>query len=274
MPPAISVIIPTHDRPQALRRAIESVLMQSLAPLEILVCEDGCTTETEQTIASFNHPQVKWLPAPRVGRPALPRNRGISAAHGEWLAFLDDDDAWLHNKLERQMALASETGCRAVCANAWKVQNRKRQDLCFSQLLLGKFNFRQLLQSNIVICSSVIIHRSLLEKIRGFPEAETLLAVEDYALWLRVSVLTDFAYFPEPLLEYTDEPSQSIRKQVLTVQEQKRRVFQDFFDWARSAQISPYFTWQAQAALLFQSIRDQWLQARGLFSNMKKKFPL
>ena len=270
MNPAISVIIPTYNHPQVLHRAIESALTQTLATLEIWVCEDGSSAETEQVVNNFGHAQVKWLPASHAGRPAVPRNRGIRAAQGEWLAFVDDDDAWLPGKLEQQMQLAHATGCRAICTNAWRVQNGKRQGHYFSQPLQRKFNFKQLLRSNMVICSSVLIHRGLLEKARGFPETETLRAIEDYALWLRVAALTDFAYSPEPLLEYTDEPSQSIRKQGLTVQEQKRRVLQDFLGWARDARLNPYFTWQAQVTLFLQGSYDLWQRGRSLFSGTLK----
>ena len=266
----VSVIIPTYNRPQALHRAIESTLAQTLAPLEILVCEDGSSAETEQIITSFNHPQVRWLPALHAGRPAMPRNRGIHAAQGEWLAFLDDDDVWLPEKLEHQMKLARATDCQAICTNAWRVQNGERQGHYFNQALQGKFNFKQLLRSNMVICSSAIIYHSLLEKVKGFPETETFLAIEDYALWLRVAALTDFAYSPEPLLEYTDEPSQSMRKQGLTVQEQKRRVFQDFSVWSRDARLNPYFTWQTQAALFLQGSYDLWQRGRNLLLRVRK----
>lgn len=234
MPPVISVIIPTYNRPQTLHRAIASTLLQSLAPFEVLVCEDGHSIETAKTIDSFNQPKIKYIPATHVGRPAIPRNRGIHAAQGEWIAFLDDDDAWLPEKLEQQIKLAHATGCRAICTNAWQVQNGKRNGRYFHQLSKRKLRFNQFLKANMVICSSAIIHRSLFEKAKGFPEEETMLAIEDYALWLRIATLTDFAYVPEPLLEYTNEPQQSIRKQVLTVKEQKRRVFQDFSAWTKT----------------------------------------
>ncbi len=266
----ISVIISTYNRPQALHRAIESVITQTLAPLEILVCEDGSCTETEQIIASFNLSQVKWLPASHVGRPAIPRNRGIHAARGEWLAFLDDDDVWLPEKLERQMKLARDTDCRMICTNAWKVHSGKRQGFYFNQQLQERFSFKQLLRSNLVICSSVVIHRSLLKKVKGFPETETLIALEDYALWLRVGALTEFVYIPEPLLEYADEPAQSIRKQSLTIQEQKRRVFHNFLTWAKNMRLNPYFSWQTQTILFSQDSRDLWQYGRNWLSGIVK----
>lgn len=251
---SISVIIPTYNRPQTLRRAIASVLAQTLVPLEILVCEDGISPEIEQIVSSFKSPLVKWLPATRAGRPAIPRNRGMRIAQGEWLAFLDDDDIWLPNKLEEQIKLAQATGCRAICANAWRVQNGKRQGTYLNQIRPTKINFEHLLQENRVICSSAVLQRSLLEKIQGFPESEMLLALEDYALWLRATVLTDFAYSPELLLEYSDEPAQSLRKQSLTPSEQKRRVLADFQQWAKKAHLSPSLQYKTQKAFLINSI--------------------
>jgi glycosyltransferase involved in cell wall biosynthesis len=268
----VSVIIPTFNRPQALSRSIESALAQTHLPLEILVCEDGSSTDTERIVASFDTPQVKWLPALHAGRPAIPRNRGIHAARGEWLAFLDDDDVWLPEKLEKQVKLAKATGYKAICANAWKVQDEKRKGYYFSKPQNGKIIFKQLLRTNLVICSSAIFHRSLLEKVKGFPEVETLLALEDYALWLRIAVFTNFGYIPEPLLEYIDEPSQSIRNKEITEREQRLRVFQDFSAWARNARVNPHYILQTQAVLLLQDSCGLCQCCHRLLISVKKFF--
>ncbi|MBI5966000.1 MAG: glycosyltransferase family 2 protein [Chloroflexi bacterium] len=269
----ISVIIPTFNRPQALHRAIASTLMQTLIPLEILVCEDGFSAETENTTASFNQPRVKWLPGPHAGCPAIPRNRGIQAAQGEWLAFLDDDDVWLPEKLEHQVKLAQTTSCRAICTNAWLVQKGKRQGYYFNELFKGKFSLSQLLRLNTVICSSALIHRSLLEKVKGFPESEELIAMEDYALWLRVAALTDFAYSPEPLLEYTDEPSQSIRRESITMQAQKRRVLHDFSVWTKNARLNSYSICRIGVNLFLHGGHALWLRSRRVFCDILKFLP-
>ena len=252
--PTVSVVITTYNRPKALKRAIESALKQTLKPLEILVCEDGSSVEVEQIITSFNCPQIKRLSASHAGRPAIPRNRGVHVAQGEWLAFLDDDDLWLPDKLERQIDLAQASGCRAVCTNAWRIQNGKRMGTYFSLPLPAEFSFWQLLRANLVICSSSIVHHDLFEEVIGFPEAETLRAIEDYALWLRVAALTNFAYLPEPLLEYTDEPTVSIRNDGGTVQRQKFYVLQDFSNWARNANQVYFFLMVKLLSLTFKIV--------------------
>src|SRR5262249_7122187 len=101
--PSVSVIIPTWNRAATVMAAVESALAQTHAPLEVLVCDDGSSDDSAQRVGALPDPRVRWLPGPRGGRPAIPRNRGIAAARGEWLAFLDSDDEWLPDKLERQL---------------------------------------------------------------------------------------------------------------------------------------------------------------------------
>ncbi len=230
---SVSVIIPTYNRPQALRRAIESVLNQTLSPLEILVCEDGSSVETRELVESFNDPRVKWLPGLHAGRPAIPRNRGIQAAQGVWLAFLDDDDTWLPEKLEKQMTLVDLNNLLAVCTNAWRVTNQNQNELFFYQPITNEFDFKQLINNNWIISSSVLFHSKLIKKVIGFPESEKLTALEDYGLWLRISTFTKFGLLEEPLITYNDDPRQSLRKNDETEQQQKKKILLDLKCWAK-----------------------------------------
>src|SRR4051794_13419670 len=102
---SVSVIIPTWNRAATLGPAIQSVLNQTYPPREVLVCDDGSTDNSVDVVAQLDDQRIRWLPGGRGGRPAIPRNRGIGAATGEWLAFLDSDDEWLPDKLERQLGL-------------------------------------------------------------------------------------------------------------------------------------------------------------------------
>src|SRR5262245_1813867 len=102
--PKISVIIPTWNRAQSVKRAISSALRQTHPPHEILVCDDGSTDNTEEVVRAMGDSRVRWIAGPHAGCPAVPRNRGIAASKGDWIAFLDSDDAWLPEKLEAQIA--------------------------------------------------------------------------------------------------------------------------------------------------------------------------
>lgn len=105
----ISVIIPTYNRSQSLHRALQSVYRQTLMPGEIIVVDDGSNDGTEQMLRN-EFPEVRYIYQQNRGVSAA-RNRGIAAASGDWLAFLDSDDQWLPEKLQKQQqALARSQG--------------------------------------------------------------------------------------------------------------------------------------------------------------------
>ena len=223
----VSVVIATWNRSALLERAICSALGQTHAPLEVLVCDDGSTDDTEQVVRSIGDSRVRRLPGERAGRPAVPRNRGIRASTGEWIAFLDDDDVWLPEKLEKQLGQLQRSGCRATCAHALAGGGQTYR-LGWCEPLL---TFQDLLQGNRVICSTAMIHRSLLKSVHGFPEVAGLASMEDYAFWLRVATVTDFSFVPEALAIYTDAPQDSLRSACTDAWQQKRLVCGDFIAW-------------------------------------------
>ena len=229
--PAISVIIPTWNRATTIVAAVQSALSQTLPPLEVLVCDDGSTDDTEMRIRALGDARVKWISGMRGGRPAIPRNHGIAAAKGDWLAFLDSDDVWLPLKLQRQIETLTATGHLACCTDAWRIVPTRTDR---SALLGGQnhvIDFDSLLHDNRIICSSVLAHRSLFTKAKGFPEAANLKAIEDYALWLRFLCLTQFDYIAEPLLEYTDDPAHSVRAQDCNKWAQRTAIMQNLTFW-------------------------------------------
>jgi len=108
--PKVSVVIPTHNRPELLKRAIKSVLNQTYQDFEIIVVDDG-DVSVEDVVKSFSNSRVKYIKhkIPHQGGSAA-RNTGIKASKGEYIAFLDDDDEWLPKKLEIQMKKFEKTG--------------------------------------------------------------------------------------------------------------------------------------------------------------------
>src|SRR6516162_2720916 len=103
----VSVVIPTHDRPKLLLRAIEGVLRQTHREIEVIVVIDRPDPETASAVRGVNDARVQLMLNPHPSTAAAARNAGADHAKGEWIAFLDDDDEWLPNKLERQLAFAA-----------------------------------------------------------------------------------------------------------------------------------------------------------------------
>ncbi len=227
----VSVIIPTWNRAKTLKKAIESALNQTVQPLEILVCDDGSTDESKEIVESINDTSVKWIEGYRAGRPAIPRNRGIKESKGEWLAFLDSDDEWLPEKLELQLKLAKELNCKASCTNAYRIIPNRNDKTLYLEYKKSMLSFNELIKDNYIICSSAIIHKSLIEKVEGFPQESWVKTSEDYGLWLRVAMISDFAYLDQPLVLYNDDPKTSFRSLDPDGWTQKKNVLRSFFCW-------------------------------------------
>ena len=205
--PRVSVVVPTYNRARLLPGAIESALDQTFDDLEVIVADDGSDDSTEQVASAFGD-RVQLLKLPHSGKPAAARNAALGAARGELVALLDSDDAWLPEKLERQLELLDrrpEVGL--VCTNAWVIDaNGRRGDRTYLDGRAGAEGrvLVPLLDTNFVIASTVLVRRGLVDEAGGFSEEPLLRAVEDYDLWLRLAVVTRFAYLPTPLALYRE----------------------------------------------------------------------
>jgi glycosyltransferase involved in cell wall biosynthesis len=109
----VTVIIPTFNRASTILDAVQSVVNQTYAPTEIIVVDDGSTDDTIEKLGVFSS-CITLLRQQNAG-PSVARNQGVQAASGEILTFLDSDDTWLPEKLERQVALMNGYGEGIVC---------------------------------------------------------------------------------------------------------------------------------------------------------------
>jgi glycosyltransferase involved in cell wall biosynthesis len=128
MPSLISCIIPVFNGERYLREAIESIFNQTYRPLEVIVADDGSTDRTPNIVGSYRE-QIVSLRQANAG-PAAARNLGVSAARGEFVAFLDADDLWHPEKLARQMARFAARPELALCLthiqNFWTPELREK----------------------------------------------------------------------------------------------------------------------------------------------------
>lgn len=109
---SVSVIIPTRNRASLVSVAVESVLQQTWTSLEVIVVIDGPDSDTEAVLELISDSRLQVITLPSSGGASRARNRGVQAARGEWVAFLDDDDEWYPRKLETQLLLVQTLTCR------------------------------------------------------------------------------------------------------------------------------------------------------------------
>ncbi|MBI3314242.1 MAG: glycosyltransferase [Candidatus Omnitrophica bacterium] len=189
----ISVIIPTFNRKDCLRKALQSVLSQAEVSFEIIVIDDGSTDNTRLMIER-DFPQVTYIHQANQG-PAAARNRGIERARGQWIAFLDSDDEWFPGKLKAQMDFfALNPDCLIAQTEEIWIRNGKRVNPMKKHKKSGGWIFEKCLPLCIISPSAVMMNRNLFEEVGLFDES--LPACEDYDLWLRIA-----AKFPVGLIE-------------------------------------------------------------------------
>ncbi|MBF6569684.1 MAG: glycosyltransferase [Candidatus Binataceae bacterium] len=196
--PAVSVVIPTHNRRMLVRDAIESVLAQCNVALELIVVDDGSIDGTAAELMPAYADRVRWICTENRG-PAAARNAGVAIASGEFVAFLDSDDRWMPAKLERQIAfMRANPACRiSQCQERW-LRNGRQVNPGQRHLKRGGDIFLESLSTCLVSPSAVIMHRDLFREIGGFDE--TMQACEDYDLWLRILADTEIALLDEILV--------------------------------------------------------------------------
>lgn len=193
----ISVIIPTYNRAETLKEAIDSVLGQSYREFELIIVDDGSTDQTAEMLAGCEE-RVRVVRQANRGVSAA-RNAGVAAARGEWLAFLDSDDLWKPRKLEKQMGwLAAHPQVKICHTDEIWIRDGVRVNPMKKHAKPGGWIFEQCLPFCVVSPSSVVVHRSVLETVGLFDEQ--LPACEDYDLWLRVAMKYPFGYLPEKLM--------------------------------------------------------------------------
>ena len=193
----MSVIIPTYNRARLLPRCLDSVLSQELQPLEIIVVDDG-STDTSAQLVSRDYPGIKLVSQENKGVSAA-RNAGINAAQGDWLAFLDSDDAWFPGKLGRQaQTVETSPGCGIVHTDEIWIRNGVRVNPRSKHRKYGGSIFKHCLPLCVISPSSVMIHRRVFDQVGLFDEA--LPVCEDYDLWLRACALIPVAFVNEPLI--------------------------------------------------------------------------
>ncbi len=202
----ISVIITTYKRPTSvLQRAVESVLAQTYQRLELVVVNDSpedaeLCQQNETMLCSFNDERIHSVVHPHNLGACKARNTGLAHSRGEFIAFLDDDDTWLPEKLDHQLQAFKSFEIAAVtCHSLYYAEGATEPEI----VRVGKGAeslIEALLRRNCVGgCSQPLIRRSALEAIGGFDES--MPASQDYDVWMRLAQKFDIVFLDEALVK-------------------------------------------------------------------------
>jgi glycosyltransferase involved in cell wall biosynthesis len=224
--PAVTVVIPTHNRATLLRRTVSSVLAQRGCSIELVVVDDGSTDDTAFHLAAFRDPRLITIRHTTPQGVSQARNAGLERARGRWVAFIDDDDLWAPTKIASQLAAADSAPAagwvlvgevvvdptlRILAARRPPTTNQLRRVLCYNVVPGGG--------------SGAMIRTDLARAEGGFdPQLSTL---ADWDLWIRLFLRSPAVAVQRPLVAYTRHPS-SMSHDVQRVQQEFDIVIQRY----------------------------------------------
>lgn len=192
-----SVVIPVYNRKKIVRRAIESVINQTHPAREIFVVDDGSTDGTAEEL-ELDYPETTVLKQANSG-VSTARNRGITASRADWISFLDSDDEWLPEKLERQAQWIANHPNYLLChCDEYWIRNGVRVNPGIRHAKSGGWLYFKCLPLCVISPSAVVIHRKVFSDVGLFDQK--LPACEDYDLWLRITQKYPVGYLDQKLL--------------------------------------------------------------------------
>lgn len=187
--PEVSIIMNIFNGAATLREALQSALDQTFADWELLAWDDRSTDDSAAIVASFRDPRIRYFLAPQLMSLGQARDAAIKKAHGEWLAFLDQDDIWLPRKLELQLALADSPSVGLIYGRtlAFYPNGSQRDHDYFHEfepLPEGDLVPELLGRGCFIAMSSALLRRSAVQGAGGIPEF--IRFTPDYFLYVSV----------------------------------------------------------------------------------------
>jgi glycosyltransferase involved in cell wall biosynthesis len=226
----VSVVMTCYNYGRYLSGAIDSVLKQTYPVFEIILVDDGSTDETEEVVGAYlDDPRLKYVYQNNAGQ-ANAKNTGIKNSSGEFIAFIDADDCWCPEKLEKQMACFKNTEVGVVYCLA-KYLNEEGQEIFYEMTgpyLQPKRGWVTdwLLFDNFVQFSSSVVRKECLDKFGTFDEA--LKMGIDWDLWLRISTAYTFDFVKEQLFYYRMGHSGQMSKNIEIRLQCSDRIMENF----------------------------------------------
>ncbi|GGC97052.1 glycosyltransferase family 2 protein [Undibacterium terreum] len=218
----VSVIIPAFNAAQTIARAIESVRIQNMDAMEIIVIDDGSADDTYEVAKSLVRPTEIFhvLKMPKNGGVSAARNMGIRHAKGKFLAFLDADDIWLPGKLKQQVAAIKQDPLITLVSCNSKLISEAGEHLKEGHVnrppVEGDEAWKTLLIYNFLPTPTVLTYRKLVLQLGGFDES--LAVGEDLDLWIRLAMLGKIRVLKDILINYYDSTDSLMKRHLWQTQ--------------------------------------------------------
>jgi glycosyltransferase involved in cell wall biosynthesis len=199
--PKVSVNIPVFNDERYIKETLKSVLDQTFIDYEVILIDDGSTDGTAEIIKGISDPRIKYFYQKNQGIGAA-RNAALLRSQGEYIAFLDHDDLWLPEKLEKQIALLEARPEVGLVFSDTVFFNDHGDLYCIYQERKpprGRV-FGELLVWYFLSLETVVIRRSVLDEVGWFNPA--MMMAEEYDLFMRIAYKFDLDYVDEPLAKY------------------------------------------------------------------------
>ena len=271
----ISVIIPLYNKKESITTTLESVFGQTLQPEEVIVVNDGSTDGSEKIVKALNHPLVKLVNQSNMGVSSA-RNKGIEQAVGDWISFLDADDIWMSEYLERIIILHNEFPECKILASSYLIQNKLniRKEIVLNRMPFageyGKLNnyFEVSSVSHPPIWSSaVVVEKDILKRLGGFPPG--VRSGEDLLTWAKLASESEIAYLRKPLSVFIQDDEHSYFGYPTRIPQEPDIVGSELITLARNhpdktgirEYVSLWFKMRSSVYLRFGMKRKAFLQA-------------
>jgi len=199
----ISIVVPTYNHAYFLGKCLDSILKQTHQNWEAIVVNNYSQDNTAEVVSGFSDPRIRMINFKNNGIIAASRNEGIRNSRGEFIAFLDSDDLWYPQKLERCLKELGD-GADLVSHGMRYIKNGKRwKDVMCGPAKMASYS-NLLYNGSCITISATIVRKKWLEGVSGFDENPAIVTAEDYELWLRLAKKKIRACFINDILgEYT-----------------------------------------------------------------------
>lgn len=211
--PRVSVVIPLFNGEEYIKETLESVQRQTFEDFEVIVVDDGSTDRSREIVKSVSDARIRLVEQENFGRPAGPRNVALKQARGEYVAFLDADDLWETNKLDKQVEFLDQNGsCQMVGCRFRRIDHESKllsdtvEPVSIFDPNPGRW-FDFLVKGNCFANSGVMCRRAAILEVGGLNEAERLRGTEDFDLWLRIAKSGETGILDISLLRYRMHPA-------------------------------------------------------------------